>query len=198
MSQWTEQVEVPVIWAVAAGQAPPRLCARHGEPAEEMRSVAFYRRTIPPWIWITGFLIGLVVVWLLGLIIGLPLALVAATLLGRRRPKIEVEAWPYCTRCVILHRVCATGIAAKVAGFAAILLGYLRLPDDGFDRPTVVLIAGGYLLGLTGLAGKKYSWRRLAGAQLSAEDGTLHVEAHGRFAADIRARLATERASAGA
>jgi hypothetical protein len=191
-------VDVPVIWAVAAGQTPPRLCARHGEPAAQMRPVTFYRKAIPPWIWIGGVLIGLVLVCLLGLVIGPPLALVAGILLCRARPRVEVEAWPYCTRCVVLHRVCATGVAAKVAGFGAILLGELRWLDEGFDPPTVLAIAAGYLLGLAGLPGRRFSWRRLAGAQVSAEQDTLHVEAHGRFAADIRERLTAERASAAA
>jgi hypothetical protein len=196
MNRWTEQVDVPVIWTVAVGQTPPQLCAWHGEPAEEMRVVRFYQEKIPTWLWVSTFSVGLVAAWALGLILGLPMALLASTLLNRKRPGIEAEAWPYCMRCLVLHRVCVTGVVAAVVGFVGILSGVLRLASEGLDTAVLVLTAGGYLLGITGLAGNRFSWRRLAGAQVSADRATLHVEAHGRFVADIRGRLAAQRASA--
>jgi hypothetical protein len=198
MSRWTEQVDVPAIWTIAAGQTPPRLCARHGEPAEETRVVKFYQKKMPRWIWIGSFLVGLVATRMLGLVIGLALALLAGALLDRMRPGIEVEAWPYCMRCIVLHRAWVTGTAARLVGFGGILIGVMRFPAEGFDPSALLLIAGGYLLVLTGLVGARFSWRRLAGANASMDQATLHVEAHGRFAADIRERLAAERASAAA
>jgi hypothetical protein len=193
MIRWTEQVDVPVIWTVAIGQTP-RLCAWHGEPADEMRAVWFHQRKMPTWLWISSFSVGLVASWAFGLVLGLPLALLASTVLNRKRPGIEAEAWPFCARCVALHRVCVSGVVARVVGFVGILVGVSRLASEGPDLPALALIVGGYLLILTGLAGNRFSWQRLAGAHVSADRATLHVDAHGRFVADIRERLAAQRA----
>lgn len=72
MNRWTEQVDVPVIWTIAAGQTPPQLCAWHGEPAEEMRAVRFCQKKVPAWLWISVFSVGLVAGLALGLIMACP------------------------------------------------------------------------------------------------------------------------------
>jgi hypothetical protein len=203
---------VPVVWAIAVGQTP-QLCARHGEPAEEMRGVRFREKPLP-WALISvslgllgGFACGpagAVIAWTLisaplGVLMacaGGPAGAVMAAGVGRRLwPGVEAEAWPYCVRCVALHRVCAIGMATGVFGIMSNLIGALRMATGTLDGVAMVLAAGGLVVGLIGfLIGDRFSWRKLGGAQASMDRLYLHVDGHGRFAADIRARIAAEQA----
>ncbi|MFI7282994.1 hypothetical protein ACIBOV_22320 [Micromonospora chersina] len=54
MTRWTESVELPSTWVHAYG---PRVCARHGELAEDLRSVAL-RPKMPGWVWVCAVVVG--------------------------------------------------------------------------------------------------------------------------------------------
>ncbi|SCL55008.1 hypothetical protein [Micromonospora chersina] len=193
MTRWTESIELPSAWVHAYG---PRVCARHGEPAEDLRRVTL-RPKMPAWVWICAVVAGGTLGFACGVFAAVPVALLTAIVERQVRKPMNVPGWPYCPRCFTLHRISVVGTAAVVLGlatyvlgFALFLLGVLRhspgVPSDG----TLALIMVGSLLALAGaLTRPWFSWQKLAGAHVSRDHGIVRVVAHGRFAADVRERL---------
>ncbi|MFI7577415.1 hypothetical protein [Micromonospora sp. NPDC049497] len=193
MNQWTEKVELPMGWVNAVG---PRVCARHGEPAQDRLPVKF-RQRIPPWAWIGAILCGLIVGYGCGLLGAIPVALLATRAARAKWPPMKFRAWPYCDQCFALHRRYVVGITVLVLGVATYLLGIVRFLwiTRMLDDSILALMAVGGILALTGaVVGQPFSWQKLARAHVSRDLSSLQVEGHGRFAADVRAQLTEKRA----
>lgn len=191
-----EDVNVPVAWASTEENTLPEVCARHGDPAEETQHVEFGGMS-PGWLAIAGvaalaaaILIGVVVTPVLA---GVPV-LALVVVFGKTRARTRL-AWPYCARCVALHDQ-VTVLRRVVAAF--LLLGVFaavqRIRTYGVDGTTTSMMVGlsvGLLILL--LVAAAFSWPQLAGAKLSRDRLSLRVNAHPRFAAAVRDRLAAER-----
>lgn len=201
MTRWTESVELPSAWVHAYG---PRVCARHGEPAEDLRSVTL-RPKMPPWVWVCAIVAGGALGFACGVFAAVPVAVFAAIVERQVRKPMKVPGWPYCRRCFTLHRIFVVGmaavvlgIAAYVLGFAWFLLGVLQHTAGAPSDRTLALIMGGSLLALAGAVTRPlFSWQKLSGAHISRDHEVVRVTAHGRFAADVRERLAARPGRAG-
>lgn len=196
MNRWTEKVDLPTAWVHAFG---PRLCARHGEPAEDLRPVTFHTR-IPLWFPIGALVSVAVIVYVARSHVASPVVLAPWLVARSKWPPMKVQRWPYCLRCLALHRLHLMCMAVMVVGLAGYLLGTAGLlfgavgPASGMETDTLLaLLVGGLVLALIGaLVGRPFSWRKLGGAHVLRDQSALRVTAHGRFAADVRARLATQ------
>ncbi|MBQ0905566.1 hypothetical protein [Micromonospora sp. U21] len=194
-----EDIDVPVAWASTHGHTLPGVCARHGEPAEEIHHPRF-GRTSPGWTLIAA-VTSLVLAFLLGVAVApmlAPLPVVAFVAIVINMRSIQV-AWPYCARCVLLHH--RVKVLGRVAG-ALTLLGTFaavsRMRANGVDGTMLWVTAALLLAALVmALVMAAFSWQRLAGAQVSRDQLSVRVKAHPRFAAEVRERLAAERAAAG-
>lgn len=194
MIRWTESVDLSSTWVRTFG---PRVCARHGEPAEALRSVTL-RPKMPPWVWVCAAAIGGALGFACGVLAVVPVAFFAAIVDRQVRKPMKVPGWPYCPRCFALHRVYVIGTAAVmlglvayVLGFAVLLRGILQGTSGAPSGKTVALMGAGSLLALAGAVTRPwFSWPKLAGAHVSRDHRLVRVVAHGRFAAHVRERLA--------
>ena len=195
-----EEIDVPVVWASTEGDTLPGVCARHGEPAEGIHDARF-GHTSPGWT-VVGAVTSLVLAFLLGVAVTPVLAVLPVlaflVVVEKTRSRMEV-AWPYCARCVSLHR--RVDVFRRVAA-ALTLLGCFetvsRIRAHNVGGTTVSLMAGLVSMTLVALVMSWFfSWQRLARAQVSQDRLSVRVKAHPRFAAAVRDRLATERVAAG-
>lgn len=184
-----EDIDVPVAWARTEGHTLPGVCARHGEPAEEMHH-ARLGRTSPGWIVIAA-VTSLLLASLLGVAVTpvlAPLPVVAfLVVVEKARSRMEVS-WPYCARCVALHH--RVDVFRRVAG-ALTLLGVFeavsRVRAHNVGGTTVSLMAALISMLVVALVMSAFfSWQRLARAQVSPDRLSVRVKAHPRFAAAVR------------
>ncbi|MEU5526379.1 hypothetical protein ABZ744_05510 [Micromonospora chersina] len=196
MTRWTESVELPSTWVHAHGS---RVCARHGEPAEDLRSVAL-RPKMPGWVWVCAVVVGGALGFACGVFAAVPVAILVAIVERQVRKPMKVAGWPYCPRCFSLHRIFVVGTAALVLGLAGYVLGLARFLQGTSGAPSdrsLALMVAGALLALAGAVTRPwFSWQRLASAHVSRDHRFVRVVAHGRFAADVRERFAARPGSA--
>jgi MFS family permease len=139
---------------VVSGQGLPRVCVRHGEPADRHKRVLFRSKT-PGW---TYLLV------ILGVIV---FAIVAAVL----QKRVKAPAWPFCPRCADLRtRRLLIGIGLVVLSVVAVVVLAGALPADSSYGPlavvafVVLLFAGLIFIALAG-------WAAIASA-FASRDGT--------------------------
>ncbi|HEY6595602.1 MAG TPA: hypothetical protein VI011_16115 [Asanoa sp.] len=138
---------------ITSGQGLPRVCVRHGEPADRHKSVVFRSKT-PGW---TYLLI------VLGVIV---FAIVAAVL----QKRVKAPAWPFCPRCAALRtRRLLIGVGLVVLAVALVVVAASLLPDSSAAPVAVIAFVALLLAGLIVIA--LSSWVGIASG-FASRDGT--------------------------
>jgi hypothetical protein len=163
IEQWTTRTEVAMTVAIPAqlvvsGQGMPRVCVRHGEPADRHKRVVFRSRP-PSWTYLL-------------IVLGVILFAIVATVLQKR---VKAPAWPFCPRCAALRtRRLLVGVGLMVLGVVAVLVLSGTLPPGSTYGPLVVLAFVVMLLvGLFFIA--QSGWAAIASAITSRDGAAVEI-----------------------
>jgi hypothetical protein len=150
-------VDIPA-QLVVSGQGMPRVCARHGEPADRHRRVLF-RSKPPSWTYLL-------------IILGVILFAIVATVLQKR---VKAPAWPFCSGCAALRtRRLLVGVGLMVLAVLAVVVLAGTLPPGSTYGPLVVLAFVVLLLvGLFFIA--QSGWAAIASAVTSRDGAAVEV-----------------------
>ncbi|MDG4820796.1 hypothetical protein O7635_02880 [Asanoa sp. WMMD1127] len=142
----------------ASGQGMPRVCARHGQPADRHRSVVF-RSKPPAWTYLL-------------IVVGVILFAIVATVLQKR---VKAPAWPFCRQCAALRtRRMLIGAGLIVLSVVAVIGLSVALPPSSSYGPFVVvafvalLLAGLFFIAQSG-------WAVIASAVASRDGAAVEV-----------------------
>jgi hypothetical protein len=163
-------VQIPSVQVTAARDLP-QVCARHGRPADQMKSLRFASR--PP-------------VWTYALIpLGLLFFLIAVVVM---RTDVWAPKWPWCSRCGRLRVVRLLAGLTLFAGAFAILPSVADQRETATTVVTAVLVLA-LALGSVLLA-RSYA-SAIVGAHVTRDSQSVRIpRAHVRFAAQVRQDIA--------
>jgi hypothetical protein len=152
-------VEITIPEAVAASsQGMPRVCVRHGLPAEQYKRVTFRSRT-PNW------------TYLLILIAVIAFAIVVAA----TQKRVKAVAWPFCNECAALRkRRFLTGAGLIALSVVGIVVLASTLPSDSsYGNYIVLAFVLALIVGLGYLA--RAGWPSIADGYASRDGSGVEL-----------------------
>ncbi|GAA1040444.1 hypothetical protein GCM10009557_61790 [Virgisporangium ochraceum] len=157
---------------VTAARDLPRVCARHGRPADQLKSLRFSSR--PP-------------AWTYALIpLGLLFFLIAIVVM---RNDVWAPSWPWCDRCGRLRVVRLLTGLALFAGALAVLPSVADRRETAATVVTAVVVLALALAAV--LLARSYA-TAIVGAHVTRDSRWVRIpRAHERFAAEVRQDVAS-------